>query len=83
MQSVFTMKNDEFYRSLVAKMHQVAVVPPQNVGFLTPFYKKLVPQLKYFPFKTLIPLSLLAIFMAYLIFGTWLVRLAELLQLSF
>jgi len=64
-------------------MQQVAVVPPQTVGPFTPLYKRFVPQLKYFPFRTLIPLSLLAILFAYIIFGTRLVKLASLLQLSF
>ena len=77
------MKNDKLYDLLVAKMHEVMVVPPQTVGPLTPIYKKVVPQFKYFPFKALLPISLFAIFMAYLMFGTWLVKLAELLQKSF
>ena len=64
-------------------MYQVTVVPPQSMGPLTPLYKRLVPWFKYFPFKTLIPASLLAILFAYLIFGSKLVKLASLLQLSF
>lgn len=77
------MENDFFYQQLVAKMQQVSIVPPQNMGPLTPLYKRLVPQFKHFPFKALIPLSLLAILFAYLIFGTKLVRLASILQFSF
>lgn len=77
------MKNDKYYRELVLKMHEVSVVPPQTVGPLTPLYRLLVPQLKYFPFKALVVLSFLFVFLAYLVFGAWLVRLAELLQKSF
>ena len=77
------MKNEDFYKSLVSKMHEIGVVPPQNIGPLTPFYKKLVPKLKYFPFKALFPVSFMAILAAYLIFGVWLVKLAEILQKSF
>ncbi|OGG03902.1 hypothetical protein A2W14_05535 [Candidatus Gottesmanbacteria bacterium RBG_16_37_8] len=77
------MKNDYFYQRLVDKMQQMAVIPPQTVGPLTPLYKRLVPQFKFFPFKILIPASFVAIIFAYLIFGLKLVKLASLLQLSF
>ena len=77
------MKNNKFYRELIIKMHEVSVVPPQTVGPLTPVYKKVVRELKFFPFKVIIPISFLFILFAYLIFGTWLVKLAETLQTGF
>ena len=77
------MNNDKFYRELVIKMHEVSVVPPQTVGPLTPVYKIVVRELKFFPFKVIIPLSFLFILAAYLIFGPGLVKLAEALQAGF
>jgi len=77
------MKNDKFYRELVLKMHEVSVVPPQTVGPFTPVYKIVAGKLKFFPFKVIVPLSFLFILFAYLIFGTSLVKLAELLQAGF
>ena len=77
------MKNDKLFAKLVVKMHQVSVVPPQTVGPFTPLYKKISVQLKYFPFRALLPLSLFFILFAYLMLGTKLVKLAELLQTGF
>lgn len=77
------MRNDRFYEKLVLKMQEVSVVPPQNLGLFTPLYRKLVPQFKFFPLKALVPLSFLFILGAYLLFGTLMVRLAEILQTAF
>ena len=35
-------------------MQEIAVVPPQELGILTPFYKKIVPNFKHSPLKSLL-----------------------------
>lgn len=77
------MKNDKFYQLLVSKMEEVAVMPPQSVGPLTPFYKMVVPQLKYSPWRSMSILSMLASVFLYLVFGPILVKLTSVLQFGF
>lgn len=77
------MKNDKFYQVLVSKMQEVAVVPPQSVGPLTPFYKMVVPQLKYSPWRSMSVISILLAFFLYLVLGPILVKLASILQFGF
>ena len=74
------MDHDRIYRSLVAKMQEMAVVPPQRLGLLTPFYKKVVPVFKTSPLKSLLFLSVAATFSAFILFGSRLVKLASILQ---
>ena len=74
------MDHDSLYQSLVAKMQEMAVVPPQKLGLLTPFYKKVVPNFKISPLKSLLFLSVVATFSAFMLFGSRLVKLASILQ---
>ncbi len=77
------MKKDEFYQNLVAKMREVSQLPPQRIGPLTPFYKLVVPQFKYSPWKSGAAFSLLGTLFLYLIFGSLVVKLASILQFGF
>jgi hypothetical protein len=77
------MRNDKLYNQLVAKMHQVAVVPPQTVGPLTPIYKKLAVRLKFTPWRYTVVLAFLFTLCLYLILGQTLVKLASILQYGF
>ena len=74
------MDHDRIYQSMVAKMQEMAVVPPQRLGLLTPLYKKVVPVFKISPLKSLVFLSLVATFTAFMLFGSRLVKLASILQ---
>lgn len=77
------MKNEDLYQLLVTKMNEVTIVPPQSVGPFTFWYKRLVPRLKFYPWKSTLVLSLLAALILYFLFGATLVRIASLLQFGF
>jgi len=77
------MNDDNFYKSLVSKMEEVALVKPQNVGRLTPFYKRIAPQFKFYPWKSAVALSFLGALFLYFVFGSAVVKLASILQFGF
>jgi len=78
------MKNDEFYKQLVAKMEEISLVPPQTIGPFTGVYKRIVPQFKVYPWRSALFLAFFAITLLYLLFGTrLLVSVASLLQYGF
>ena len=77
------MKNDKFYQELVLKMHEVAVVPPQEVGPFTYMYKCIVPHFKFYPWISVSIISALSASVLYLLFGPLLVKLASILQYGF
>jgi hypothetical protein len=77
------MKKDRLYENLVTKMHEVAIVPPQQLGVFTPIYKKSVSFLKISPWKTVFVFSAISAFILYLLFGQTLVRLVSVLQIGF
>lgn len=77
------MKQDKFYQILIAKMHEVAVLPPQTVGPFTPIYKRVVPRFKVYPWKSIAVLSLFGTVFLYFLFGPALVKLASVLQYGF
>ncbi|OGF99441.1 hypothetical protein A2Y99_00165 [Candidatus Gottesmanbacteria bacterium RBG_13_37_7] len=77
------MKQDKFYPLLINKMHEASIVPQQKVGFLTPVYRKIIPQIKYYPWKSLGLFSVLTALFLYYIFGTALVKLVGILQYGF
>ncbi|OGG20198.1 hypothetical protein A3D03_01240 [Candidatus Gottesmanbacteria bacterium RIFCSPHIGHO2_02_FULL_40_13] len=77
------MNNKKTYQLLVDKMREVAVIPTQEMGFLTPYYKKIVPRFKHSPWKSAIILSSFFAFLLYFLLGTTLIKLVSLLQFGF
>lgn len=77
------MTEDKFYQVLVSRMEEMAVVPPQNAGILTPVYKRMALQLKIYPWKSLGFIAVLSAVFLYLLFGPILVKLASILQFGF
>ena len=77
------MRSDKLYRSLVAKMQEVTVVPPQTVGPLTSIYKRIALQFKVNPWKTALIVSLSISLLAYILLGVTLVKITSLLQYGF
>jgi hypothetical protein len=77
------MRKDRTYQLLLAKMHEVASLPTQDVGPFTNIYKVITANFKNSPYLPLGVVSLLSAFCLYLIFGSALVRLATLLQFGF
>lgn len=68
---------------MVAKMHEVAVVPPQQIGPFTLLYKRIVPWFKFYPLKGALVVALFASLFLYIFAGITLVKLASLLQFGF
>ncbi len=77
------MTSDKTYQLLVAKMHEVTIIPTQTVGPLTDVYKKIVPFFKIYPWKSTAVLALTVSVILYLLFGPALVKLASTLQFGF
>lgn len=64
------MQNTTLYQNFINKWQEVTEIPPQKVGVLTPYFKKVAPYFKSDPWKIIIPLSLLFILGVF-----WLVEL--------
>lgn len=77
------MTEDKLYGLLLQRMHEVAVVPPQTVGPFTPMYKRVVPKLKWQPWRSVAVFSFFLAALLYLFFGVRVVHLASLLQYGF
>ncbi|OGK15625.1 hypothetical protein A3H80_02020 [Candidatus Roizmanbacteria bacterium RIFCSPLOWO2_02_FULL_37_19] len=76
---------DKVYSHLKERYDEVYSLSPNNLGFthLTQIFKTISGQLKFFPFKIFIPLSLFITVILYLVFGIFIVRLVSLLQHGF
>lgn len=77
------MYDEKMYRLLVARMQEMAVVPPQTVGPFTGLYKRIIPQLKWHPWRVVATLSLMLTVSLYVVFGIRVVHLVSLLQFGF
>lgn len=77
------MRNEGLFQLLVAKMNEVNMVPPQSLGPLTFWYKRLIPRFKFYPWKSTLVLSLLAALILYFLLGVTLVSITSLLQFGF
>lgn len=77
------MIKDRTYQLLVDKMHDVAGLPPQDVGPFTNIYKVVTANFKNSPYFSLGIISILSASCLYFIFGPGLVKLASLLQFGF
>lgn len=77
------MINDKTYQLLVAKMHEVAIVPPQELGPFTHLYRQSVSYFKSNLWKSVGGTSFIMAVILYLILGPALVKLASLLQFGF
>lgn len=75
--------NNKTYRLLVSKMHEVTIVPPQNLGKFTFIYKKVVPYFKFSPWKTTAIISFVSAASLFLLLGPRFVKLVSILQFGF
>ena len=77
--------NDPIYSQLKRRFNDIYIVETSDLTnpFLTDAYKLLSAPFKTFPFRVIIPLSLVLSLIAYLILGLLIVRLASLLQSGF
>ncbi len=77
------MKQDKTYQLLVAKMQEVAILPPQTLGPFTGVYKRVTPFFKFSPRRMTAILSLFATLLLYFFLGSTMVKLASILQFGF
>jgi hypothetical protein len=77
------MKKDKTYDLLLQKMHEVADLPQQTMGPLTPFYRTVIPYVKESPWRFFAAGSLLFSIALYVVFGALIVRLVSILQHGF
>lgn len=64
-------------------MHEIAIVSPQTIGPFTHLYKKVVPFLKYSPWRSALLISILTSAVLYFLLGSILVKIASVLQFGF
>ena len=76
------MKSDTYSR-FVKRWEEVTDLPPQTVGPLTPYYKRLTRRLKVMPWPALVLCSLLSVVGLYLILGSAVTLIVSLLQRGF
>lgn len=77
------IRQDKTYQLLVAKMHEVVSIPPQDLGPFTFMYKRLVPYFKFYPWRITGAISILFAFSLYLLLGATLVKIVSILQFGF
>ena len=74
---------DTLYTKFVKRWEEVTDLPPQTVGPLTPYYKRLVARLKVMPWPMLVVGSVVVVIGLYLLFGSALTILVSVLQRGF
>lgn len=76
---------DMIYPVLKKRLDDVYSLSPNDLQLpiLTRAFKKITAQLKYFPFKIILPLALVITLIGYLFVGYLIVRLASILQFGF
>ena len=74
---------DALYQKFVKRWEEVMDLPPQTVGPLTPYYKKLVARLKVMPWPVLVIGSVVLVIGLYLLLGSAITILVSVLQRGF
>ncbi len=74
---------DKLYNNFFEKWKEVTELPPQQVGPLTPFYKRTVPFLKIAPWRILVPLAVLLVAAVALLVNSTAAQIATILQRGF
>lgn len=77
------MSHDALYSNIHKRWQEVMMVPPQNVGPLTPYYKKVVPFFKTAPWRIIIPIALLVIAIAMISTNFTAAQITSILQRAF
>lgn len=74
---------DTLYNKFVKRWEEVTDLPPQTVGPLTPYYKKLVVKLKVMPWPILVVGAVITVVCIYLLVGSAITLLVSILQRGF
>lgn len=76
-------QNNKTFLVVEKKFHEITAIPPQQVGFLTPLYKRATSQIKVMPLPVYIVLSVVLIVMLSFVLGSRLPLLTGILQRGF
>lgn len=74
---------DALYQKFVDRWEEVTDIPPQTLGPLTPFYKRVARYLKVMPWPVLVVGAGFLVLGMYLLFGSAITLLVSLLQRGF
>ncbi len=74
---------DTAYQKFVRRWEEVTDIPPQTLGPLTPYYKRLVRRLKVMPWPMFVLSSLFIVLGLYVLVGSAITFLVSLLQKGF
>lgn len=77
------MKEDRLYRKLKERMEAVSLVQPQQLGILTPYWKRLTHLFKTNSFQIFLIVGFVTSLFLWFLLGNYLVKLASLLQYGF
>lgn len=77
------MKEDKIYKLLKEKMYTVSSLPPQEIGSLTPYWKKFASFVKHKPIKTVMFGASVSSLILWFLLGTALIQLVSILQYGF
>lgn len=83
MRLEFFNMSDSLYQKMVQRWEEVTDLPPQTLGPLTPYYKKLVRRLKVMPWPMLVVVSSAVVIGLYLVIGSTITFFVTLLQKGF
>ncbi|MBI3980482.1 hypothetical protein HY345_00620 [Candidatus Microgenomates bacterium] len=74
---------NQLLKKLKDKRNEICAIAPQEMGFLTPLYKRLTARLKISPWKIFLPFSLFLSFLSQILLGHWSTKIVSVLQASF
>jgi hypothetical protein len=77
------MKSSQTYELLVERMHEIALVPPQELGPFTLIYRKFIPLFKNSFWKSAGIFALMASLILYVVLGAYLIKIVSVLQYGF
>lgn len=75
--------HDAVYQKFVRRWEEVTDLPPQALGPLTPYYKRLVRRFKVMPWPALALVALVVVAVLYFLVGSSITFLVTVLQRGF
>jgi len=74
---------DKIYQRFAERWRETVDMPPQQVGFLTPLYKRVTKQLKVMPWIPFLMGSLIVVLGIYYVLGSSIASWVSILQRGF
>lgn len=74
---------DSTYQKFVRRWEEVTDIPPQTLGPLTPYYKRVTRRLKVMPWPVFVASSILVVIALYMLLGSAITFLVTILQRGF